>query len=362
MEKILGLFRENILKLNSYNTTLPETNNEKNFPKIFLNANENPYLPYPENKNCHDVNRYPDSDPNELIKILKKIYELNDGQEILVTRGSDEVIDILVRSFCEPKKDEILIFPPTFGMYEIYSNIQDSKVLKISLDAQNNFELDMKNIFAYLEKNSPKIIFITNPSAPLGHNMNAKNILELAEKLRDKSIIVVDEAYIEFSTAKSFADQITKFPNIIVMRTLSKAFAMAGLRLGVAIGHPKIIQILKGVRAPYALSIQSIKTATEALSPEGILFAQEKIQQIISEREKLISEFKKFSFITKIFPTATNFIFIQVENSEKFLAKCLERNIFLRSQASAIKNGVRISVGTESENKILLEVMKSFQA
>ncbi|MFC1659379.1 histidinol-phosphate transaminase [Pseudomonadota bacterium] len=353
--KILNLVRKNIRKLKVYDPLIPE--NKKDV--VLLNQNENPYSIGLEKFNCK-FNRYPELQPKKLIKILSNLYKTN-SKNVLLTRGADEGIDILVKSFCECEKDGVLICPPTFGMYKVFADIQGVKTFKVPLLEDKDFQLDVKSILETVKNNSIKVIFIPNPSAPMGNIIKKESLITLCEKLKNDVVVVVDEAYIEFTKIQSFIESLNKYHNLIVLRTLSKTYGMAGLRLGSIIAHEKLISIFKAVQPPYALSILSIKVAEEILKSGVYLNKISKnTDKIISERKRMEKELEKFSFVKKIYPSVTNFLFLQVDDSEKLFKFCYKNGFAIRSQTSQIPNAIRISIGTPEENNKLINLLNKY--
>ncbi|MHA1539334.1 MAG: histidinol-phosphate transaminase [Alphaproteobacteria bacterium] len=359
IEDILNLVRPEILKLKPYESARFVAEQAGFKGRVWLDANENPFTPYSSNGLSFNPNRYPEPQPEELKNRLAELYETS-SDNILITRGSDEAIDLLIRAFCRARIDNTLICPPTFGMYKIYGNVQGIATLEVPLDAENNYQLDVKYILNTCYSNPVKIVFIPAPAAPMGHVMNEEDILTICESLSKRALVIVDEAYIEFSEQNSFTKHLSQYPNIAVMRTLSKAYGMAGLRIGSLIADPKIINVLRAVMAPYALTVPSIETALEALSPEGIKHTQKYIEFLKSEREKMEGELKKLPFITNVFPSVTNFILFQTEHAEALHQYCGEHGIIIRPQMSNLKNALRFSVGTEAENQEVLKVLQEF--
>ena len=325
-----NLIRKNILKLKSYEIS------KDNKKYVLLNANENPY-------SYTEFYRYPNL--QEILNKVSKLYNVNENN-IFVSNGSDGAIDILIRTFCEPKVDNILILKPSFSMYKVYADIQNIKTAEIPLTEKNNYQLDVKKISSKVNKNT-KIIFISNPSAPMGHCFKSKDIEDLCKL---KTIIVIDEAYIEFSKEKSFIQKLSKYKNLVILRTLSKAYGMAGLRIGFAISNPKIISYLRAVSSPYSVSSLSLKTACEYLDKKP------KIDLIVKERERVFNELKKLKFL-KLFKSDTNFIFIQTDYIDK-IKEIMEKNsIKLRY----FNYGIRISIGLKEENDKMLNVFKKMK-
>ena len=356
---ILGLARPGIRRLKPYQSARLITEQKDLEGKIYLDANENPYPPYPQDESTRCFNRYPEQQPKELKRILSTIYSVNpDG--LLITRGSGEAIDILIRVFCEPKKDSIIICPPTFGLYKVYAQINNAKICSIPLLENKRFQLDTETIIKKACSKSAKLVFIPSPNAPMGHLMKQQDLLNLCERLSNKTIVVVDEAYIEFAERKSIARFLKQYSNLVVLRTLSKDYAMAGLRIGSCIAAPELITLLRTVLAPYPLCIASIIAVTKALQPRGLALARKNISRLVNEREKLLGELKKLPCVCKVYPGAANFILFQVANSDDLINFCAKKGIILRSQASQLANCIRVSVGASAENKKLIKTLKAY--
>jgi histidinol-phosphate aminotransferase len=343
--KVLELARPTIRTLKPYSSARSVTKTGD----IFLDANESPW---------GEFNRYPEPQPWLLRNLLAKIYE-RDVDEVFLGRGTDEAIDTLVRTFCESGKDSILICPPTYGVYEVAAHIQGAKVSLLPQFAENGFSISTKRL---IEAHRPdiKIVFLCSPNNPTGHLIDDKTLEEVTDGLREKAVVVVDEAYMEFSGKPSFARRIDDFPNLIVLRTLSKAWGLAGVRCGVALGHPAVVELLQKVRAPYPLSTPAVREAMKALtSQEAHIQLRERITEIARARENLRSELSKFSFVEQVFPSAANFILIKVKDATSVMEACRRRGIVLRDRSHdfGLMNCIRISVGTPSENVLFLKAL-----
>ena len=348
------LFRKNILSLSAYQSARMSFNSLSEKVHL-LNANESPYLPFNSTK---AYNLYPEPQPRKIKEIVSKLYEVS-SEQMLITRGSDEAIDLLIRAFCEPREDSILVFSPTFGMYEFYANIQDVNLIDIPLDKKNFYQLDFSKI-SKIDKSKIKLIFLPNPSAPLGHLIRREDILRLYDMFKETSILVLDEAYIEFSNSKSFTDELLNKTNLVILRTFSKAYSMAGLRMGFCIGHENLILILKNILSPYPLSVSSIDFVLKCLSKESLGYIKKNIKVIIEERKKLEVNLKKLSFVKRIFPSDTNFIFLELKNAIQVLEWCSKFHFILRSFNSKMRNTIRVSIGTPEVNCNLIEVLKNY--
>jgi histidinol-phosphate aminotransferase len=359
LKNILNLARPEIRKLQPYQSARLITEQKDIKGKIYLDANENPYLPYPQDKSTRYFNRYPEQQPKELKKILSSIYKVS-PENLLITRGSGEAIDILIRAFCEPKKNSIIICPPTFGLYKVYAQINSVNVFSIPLQQDKKYQLNMDSIIKTIQTNSVKLIFIPSPNAPMGHIMQQQDIISLCKNLSDTSLVVIDEAYIEFAERKSITRFLMQYPNLIVLRTLSKDYAMAGLRIGCCIAAPELIVLLRTILAPYPLCIASIMAAVKALSANGLKLARKNITKIINERKKLENKLTKLSCVRKVYRGKANFVLFQVDDSDDVVNYCAKKGIILRSQSSQLTNCVRVSIGTPTENRKLLKVLNGY--
>jgi len=337
---IQNLVRKNILELKPYSSARDEFEGENG---IFLDANENPF---------GELNRYPD--PYQK-KIKQKLSELNQisADNIFLGNGSDEVIDLAFRIFCEPGKDKVLTFSPTYGMYEVSANINNVELL--SLDLNEDFQIDLETLKPYLNDENLKIIFICSPNNPTGNSI--KNIKYILENFN--GIVFIDEAYIDFSPEESFRNQIKKYPNLIVSQTFSKAWGMASVRVGIAYASDEIIRFYNKTKPPYNISQLNQNAILDALNDENIKLVQDNIKLILNEKKLLTQSLEKLSLVKRIFPTDANFVLIEVGNAEEIYQKLVEENVIVRNRNSVIKNCLRITVGSPEENLKLIETLKS---
>ena len=335
---ITQLVRKNILELQPYISFRDV--NEFNTP-VFMDANESPF---------GEFNRYPDSTHK---KIRTQISELKNIslEKIAVGNGSDELIDLIVKIFCEPKKDSVLMMNPSFAMYGFYASINENAVLKLQLD--ENFEIQKEDFLNITKENQPKIFFLCSPNNPTGNSIED---IEFYIKNFD-GIIVVDEAYIEFSDKKSAIELLEKYPNLIVLQTFSKAWGMAGARVGIAYASEEIIRLIYTVKAPYNVNSLSLNLASESL--KNINEFKNNLQGILSERAWLNEEFKNIQCIKKVFPTNANFFLIEFKDAENVFFKLLENEILTSNRFPQIPNCIRINVGKREENKKLINVLKT---
>ncbi len=320
---------------------------------IQLDANENPFAPYPGSNEVSRVNRYPDPQPKNLLTRLATIYGA-EFEQVLVGRGMDEIIDLLVRVFCIPYQDSIVITPPTFGYYQVAADIGAVQVIKIPLNEDKNFTFDVNKLIESCDK-QVKIVFLCTPNNPTG-NIIPVAIIEKITKALPNTIIAVDEAYIEFADVLSAVTLMPKYPNLVVMKTLSKAYAFAGVRLGTLIAHPQIIQLVAKVLPPYPLPEPCVRLALQALSPFGLNLAHDRITLLKSERERVFKYLNKVPGI-HAYPSQTNFILFKVDDASKTYRDLLAKGIIIRNRSKDILNTLRVSIGKPEENDLFLKAL-----
>ncbi|SIS60134.1 histidinol-phosphate transaminase [Chryseobacterium gambrini] len=335
---IKDLVRKNILELQPY-VSFRDNNTFEN--PVFLDANESAF---------GELNRYPDSTQKELKEKLAALKNVSTKQ-IAVGNGSDELIDVIVKVFCEPKKDAILMMNPSFAMYGFYASVNENKVVKLNLD--ENFGIDKEEFLKISKEEKPKVFFLCSPNNPTGNSI--EDIEFYIQNF--EGIVVVDEAYIEFSGKKSCIELLEKFPNLIVLQTFSKAWGMAGARVGIAYGSEEIIQLINTVKSPYNVNSLSLNKISELIINKE--FIKSNIENTLKEISWLGNELEMVNCIKKIFPTDANFFLIQFENVDKVYQKLLENEILTSKRSPQIPNCIRINVGNREENNKLINVLKS---
>ncbi len=343
-----GLVRKNIKNLKPYSSARSEYSGSAS---IFLDANENSFgSPLLEN-----FNRYPDPLQWQLKHELSKIKGIP-PRNIFIGNGSDEVIDLTYRIFCEPGKDNVIICPPTYGMYKVCGNINDIEVVEAGLT--RDFQLDIIAILEMVNRKT-KLLFICSPNNPSGNNMNRKQIETLLSNFR--GMVIIDEAYINYSRQKSFLQELTDYENLIVMQTLSKAWGLAALRLGLCFASEKIIELFNKVKPPYNINKASQQLGIEALL--GINEVNNNIKITVEQRDILQNELQQFNFITKIYPSDSNFILIKTNNADSLYQYLSAKEIIVRNRSKELlcENCLRVTVGTPGENKTLIEVLKNYK-
>ena len=346
MKDIQELIRENIKGLIPYASARDEF---KDFNKdmIFLDANENPF--------DTGVNRYPDPQQTILKKVLCDLKGVPISQ-ILLGNGSDEILDLLFRAFCEPKQDNVITLPPTYGMYKVLAKINDIEEREVFLST--DFEPNVEEIISVADSNS-KILFLCSPNNPTGNSFAIDKVEELLRSFN--GLLVIDEAYIDFSSQKSWLQRLNDYPNLIITQTLSKAYGMAGIRLGICYASTVVISVLNQIKPPYNINELTQKKALDRLLQPQIV--QKEVAQIIKEREKLIKELKSIQFIEKVYPTAANFVLVKVDDASKRYQELIEKGIVVRNRSSQplCENTLRFTIGTKRENKILIEILKKLR-
>lgn len=327
----------------------------KNNGSVFLDANESPFTPLAG----LGLNRYPEPQPEQLVKRLSHIYQVP-SQNLLVGRGSDEAIDLVVRVFCRPGEDQILICPPTYGMYEISAKIQNAGIIRVPLRIDGlTVTLDEESILIRI-KEGVKILFLCSPNNPTGTAFPREALKRICEAALEKTIVVIDEAYSEFSNELSMISEINRYPNLIVLRTLSKAWAAAGVRCGVALGQEPLIQLLQKVRAPYPLSQPASEAALLATNSESKRALHLRTEQIKIARDEFGCELKKLECVDFILPSSTNFLLVRFKDAKSVMKAAAGKEIVLRDRSSeaGLSQCIRITVGTRDENKQVLEMLR----
>lgn len=341
---INNLVRENIKNITPYSSARDEYKDVSIDEMVFLDANENPF----EN----GVNRYPDPQQNIVKDLLSKIKNI-DKKNILLGNGSDEVLDLIFRAFCEPKQDNVITLPPTYGMYSVLANINNIENRKILLT--QDFQPKVDEILTKVNANS-KILFLCSPNNPSGNSFSSDKVTELLQKFN--GIVVIDEAYIDFSDEKSWLEKLKDYPNLIITQTLSKAYGLAGIRLGVCYASESIIAILNNIKPPYNVNELTQQQAIERL--QKVDEVQEEILKIKAQRNQLITRLKEINFIKEIYPTDCNFVLVKVDDATKRYNQLVAKGIVVRNRTTQplCENTLRFTIGTKDENEKLIKVLK----
>lgn len=313
--------------------------------EVFLDANENPYpSPY---------NRYPDPLQWEVKKKLGQLKGV-DPEQIFLGNGSDEAIDLLIRAFCEPKVDAILQFEPTYGMYAVCAHVNNVEVKSRLLDPAFDIELPDASV---ISDSSIKLVFVCSPNNPSGNLISEEKISFLAEN--SGGLVVVDEAYIDFTQSKSWVTQLKRYPNLVVLQTFSKAWGLAGLRLGMAFASPEIVSILNKIKYPYNVNIQTQEIALQTLNRSGD--KDSRVKEIIAEREKMAKALQSLTMTQTVYPSDANFLLVKVNAAHDVYQRLMKIGIIVRDRSNVklCKDCLRITIGTPSENDRLLQALKN---
>jgi histidinol-phosphate aminotransferase len=339
-----SLVRGNIKKMTAYSSARHEFTGNAS---IYLDANENSFgSPLPDN-----FNRYPDPLQMQVKEKLSKIKGVP-TQNIFLGNGSDEAIDLLYRIFCEPGRDNAIILPPTYGMYEVCAEMNDVKIKRVNLTKE--YQLDIDGIANAIDPFT-KLIFICSPNNPTGNSINRADVEIILNNF--DGIVVIDEAYINYSKQKSFIAELIEYPNLVVMQTLSKAWGLAGLRLGMAFASQPIIDLMNKVKYPYNINTATQLLVLEAL--DNIDWVNEHIAITVVERENLKNELQNLSFTENVYPSDANFLLAKMKNARNIYEQLCQKGIIVRDRSKVVlcEDSLRITIGTKSENKILIEAL-----
>lgn len=319
---------------------------------IRLNANESPWSTQVGNFR-RPLNRYPEVRPQKLRGALAQRFGCL-PEQLLVTRGSSEAIDLVIRTFCRAGKDSVLVTSPSFSMYRHYAAIQGASLIEVTTPADRDFAIDVSDILAACQE-STRLIFICSPNNPTGTTLPRADLVRLVEERGDRSVIVVDEAYVEFGHRPSVIDLLPRYDNLLVLRTLSKALGFAGARCGAVAGLPAVIEMLAAVQAPYALATPVVECVEDALQADQLQIASDAVAEIIAERERLVAAFSRYGFIRKIWPSDANFLLVRVDDAMRVLRRCAELKVLVRHFGGDLEDCIRISVGSPADNDQLLQ-------
>lgn len=335
---IEALTRNNVRLLAPYSSARDEFTGSEG---IFLDANENPFP--------SKVNRYPDPQQRELKRKFAKLRGVR-SEQLIIGNGSDEILDLVFRAFCEPGKDFIVTIKPSYGMYKVLANINDVKLTEVALDS--NFELDVESLLAVSE--GAKLIVLCSPNNPSGNLLNPEKIKLILKRFN--GLVLVDEAYVDFTDNASLVNELGNYQNLMISQTFSKAFGMAGIRVGIGLAHRDIIEILNRIKPPYNVNNVSQEMALNRLDNEREVLSE--ITQLKLERSRLMNFLAKHKKVIKVYPTDANFILLKVNDANFYYAKLVEHRIIIRNRSTTYgcDNCLRLSVGTKEENNRFMEV------
>ena len=355
MSLVSNLLREDLRDFAGYRSARSELADGH----IWLNANESAHA------NASDVGqglrRYPQPQPQGLRAALAALYGCT-VEQLLIGRGSDEPIDLLVRAFCTPARDAVLVTPPVFGMYAVCARLQGARLLEVPLhDGEDDFQVDLAEVARVALTQHARLVFLCSPGNPAGGVLTVARVMELARKIEGAALLVVDEAYIEYADASSLVSTITGQPNIVVLRTLSKAHALAGARIGSLIADPEVIAILRRCQAPYPIPVPCALQALHALSQDTLAHTRHNVAATCLQRNMLRKSLERMPAIRRIYPSETNFLLARCVNPAGAFQSLLEDGIVVRDMRMhpQLKDALRITVGTAEENARVISALES---
>jgi histidinol-phosphate aminotransferase len=348
VDSVLKLVRPDILALTAYSSARKESKGGR----VWLDANENPQTPSAAKPL---LNRYPEPQPADLVAQLATLYGVVPAH-VLVTRGSDEGIDLLLRTFCRAGQDAILITPPTYGMYVVAAGIQGARTVTVPLIREKNFALDADAVLRAVTPDV-KLVFLCSPNNPTGGLLDRTAVMSLVKSLAGRAVVVVDEAYVDFSGQPSLAAEIPANPNLVVLRTLSKAYGLAGARVGTTIADPAVIAVLQKVIAPYPIPAPVLVAALAALTPAGLAAAKNSVATLVAERARLAAALPKLPAVKRVWPSDANYLLVEVADAAKTMAAGRAAGVVWRDRSKDVPHHIRITVGTAEENNATLEVL-----
>ena len=342
------LVRENIKNLKPYSSARSEFSGAAS---IFLDANENSF----GSPLTKWYNRYPDPLQWEVKKKIAAIKKV-EAENMLLGNGSDECIDLLIRAFCNPQKDNIIICPPTYGMYEICAQINDVPIKEVALTTV--YQLNLEALEEAVDANT-KVIFFCSPNNPTGNSLNREDIEMVLNNF--DGIVAVDEAYINYSRQRSFVTELKDYPNLVVMQTFSKAWGLAALRLGMIFASKQIIEVLNKIKPPYNINQATQELVLKAL--DNLEDVNSMIKETISERQKLVNDLSSLPIVEKLFPTDANFVLVRMKNATAIYDYLKEKGIIVRNRSNVLlcEDSLRITVGTPGQNEQLISALKEYK-
>jgi histidinol-phosphate aminotransferase len=345
---VLNLLRPHIKNLVPYSSARDEY---KGSEGIFLDANENPF----GSVTSDPYNRYPDPYQHQVKEKLAQIKGVHPDQ-IFLGNGSDEAIELLYRAFCRPGVDNVILLPPTYGMYEVSANINDVEVIKVPLTAQ--YQIDSEAVLKAANANT-KLLFICAPNNPTANLPQQEAVLTLLREF--KGVVIVDEAYIDFCPEATFVSRLKEFPHLVVMQTFSKAWGLAALRLGMAFASPELIAVLNKIKPPYNISAPTQQLALQALGNE--VQKNEMVAQILEQRTSLVQDLSALDTVEHVYPSDANFVLVRVKDAAALFHYLIEHKIIVRdrSRVTRCEGCLRITVGTASENEVLVDAIRQYQ-
>jgi histidinol-phosphate aminotransferase len=349
MHNFSAYFRPELSDLKAYDSGRDNTNTQ-----IWLDANESPW----DNEGAEQLNRYP-APSIALQAQLAQFYQVKPDQ-LLLTRGSDEGVDLLMRLCARPYQDAVMIFPPTFAMYSVYAKIQAAQLIEVPLKAEDNFAFDEDLFDRKLTVNTKLIVFCT-PNNPTGNTISREIIIKICNRVKNQALVIVDEAYFEFTEGPTLITDLNEYPNLVVLRTFSKFYGLAGLRCGVLLAAPAIVNACKAILAPFPFNTLTLNALAQTLRGARSVWEQQHAV-ILNERKIMQTVLSKLSCISKVWDSASNFLLVQCSDAKKVWEHCKSAGIMLRyfPETPLLENCLRISIGLPAENQKLIAVLKEF--
>ena len=323
---------------------------------VRLNANESPELSLIGNFR-RPLNRYPEVRPQWVQEGLAARFGCR-SEQLLVTRGSSEAIDLIIRTFCTAGKNNIVTPAPSFSMYRHYAAVQGAGVIEVASVAEQDFAIDIEALLAACNDAS-RVVFVCSPNNPTGTPIPRADLVGLIEGRANQSAVVVDEAYVEFGDEQSIIDLLDDYPNLMVLRTLSKALGFAGARCGAVMGATDIVNMLNAVQAPYALATPVVECIEDVMQSEQLTLAEKSVQEIIVERDRITAAIAAYTFVLKVWPSNANFFLIRVLDADAVMERCREHKVLLRHFGGELADCIRITVGSVTDNNRLLDALNS---
>jgi histidinol-phosphate aminotransferase len=352
VSELLRLARPELLALQPYSHAHWDPAFER------LHANESPWRPAGDDTEL-GLNRYPEPYPQALAERLAALYDVA-PERLILGRGSDEVIDLLVRAFCRAGVDAVLTCPPTFGMYKVAAQVQGARVIEVPLDAARGFALDVDGVLARLGE-AVKIVFLCSPNNPTGNLLDDAAVRRVLDACADRALVVVDEAYVEFAGRDSWSREFVRYPHLVVLRTLSKAYALAGARCGAALADAAVIELLRRLLPPYAIPEPSIELTLRALAGPELARTREHIASLLVERERVRTALPRSPLVRQVWPSAANFLLVDCSDADAFLARGIAAKLLVRDvrRQRGLGDCMRVTIGSPAQNDRLLAALEA---
>lgn len=358
LEWVARLTRPDIWAMRPYSSARTEGDQSA---RVLLDANENPYPPYPGTEREVGLNRYPEPQPRALVERFAELYG-TEPERVFLARGADEGIDLLVRAFCAAGKDGIVTTPPSFVMYETAARIQGAHVHEVPLIRDLTFRLDLHGMLRTVRQHpGTKLVFVCSPNNPSGNLMGRGEILRLATELEGRALVVVDELYVDYSGAPSLAAELPAHDNLVVLRSLSKEYSLAGERCGITLAHPDVVAVLRRIMPPYPLPSSVIRSVAAAITSDGIAYGRKNIELVLTERDRVAAALEASPGIRGVYPSDANFLLARAVDGPRLVTTLAGQGVKIRDRGSVLADAVRISIGTQEDNDALLAGLAAYE-